>query len=215
MITIEQLKRMFPKLADDKIIEFYGVFTKIFPKYELNSRIRILYFITQTAFETQMFTKFKENLYYTSPQRLVTVWSSRFNLTGTGGKANANNYVKNPVKLANLVYANRMGNGNEASGDGGKYIGRGAIHITGKYNYSLASKDLYNDNSLIDNPDLVSDNSYIGFDVAGWFWKKNNLNKYSDERKFTLMTKVINGSDSTAPERKKLLNQLAAKYDNI
>lgn len=168
------------------------------------------YFIAQSAYETAYFTKWVEDLTYTTAQRLVDVWPTRFTLTkgiaqpagnvaaGTSsllvGRAYAPNYTNNPEALANLVYANRNGNGNEASGDGWKFRGRGAFHLTFRNNYAAASKFLFQDASvLVNNPDSVSqfDNGCM---TAGWFWTINGLNAQADADAFTRTTQIINGA---------------------
>lgn len=118
-------------------------------------------------------------------------------------KAKASDYARNPQKIANLVYANRMGNGNEASGDGWKYRGRGFIQITGKNNYLLLSKDTRID--YLNNPDLLLNES-DALISALWFWQKNNLNKYADAGDVIGATKVINGGTNGLDDRKKKYN---------
>ena len=163
------------------------------------SKNSFLMFVAQSAFETQCYCKFVENLYYTSAERIKSVWPSRFYVgTPISGKRNANLYIKNPQKLANFVYANRGGNGSEESGDGFRYRGRGAFHLTFKNNYLNASMSLYQDNRLEIEPELVEE-CFYAFDTALWFWNYNNLSQY--ENNIIEITKKINGSASSTNNR--------------
>jgi putative chitinase len=107
-------------------------------------------------------------------------------------------YHRNPEKIANKVYADRMGNGNEASGEGFKYRGRGLIQLTGKDNYRACGEALGVD--LLDNPDLVSSPQYAALS-AGWFWDKNKLNQFADANDMTGLTKRINGGTHGLDDR--------------
>jgi putative chitinase len=168
---------------------------------------RVRYFVSQCYFETQSFTKWVENLNYSTPERLCNVWPTRFSLNKNQNKAYAPDYINNPEKLGNLVYANRNGNGNAASGDGYKYRGRGAFHLTFKNNYKNYSSKRYNDLTRVENPELV-ENFLDAFMSAGWFWEINNLSKNADNDEFTLTTKIINGSGITVPQRLEILKKI-------
>jgi putative chitinase len=102
----------------------------------------------------------------------------------------ANQYANNPEKLANYVYAGRLGNGNEESGDGWRYHGRGVIQLTGKDNYANCGSGLGVD--LISNPSMLIDPKYAVLS-AGWFWNKKGLNALADAGDLDTMTKRING----------------------
>lgn len=199
------LQKIF-KLQDEeetRIVEL------ILEDFYINTEARKKHFITQILFETANFTKLVENLNYRTPERLVAVWPTRFNLTGGNGKKNAKEYVNNPKKLANLVYANRMGNGSPESGDGYKFRGRGAMHLTGRSNYLHASREVFGDDRLIENPDLVANDKITAIATAAWFWKNNGLNKLADSNKFSEITRRVNGSTQTVAERQKFMNNLA------
>jgi putative chitinase len=209
MITIEQLKTFIPVLrnATDSYQELLDALTKTFNHCEINTPRRVRYFMSQVFFETEGFLKFSENLFYTKPERLVEVWPTRFSMTrGVQGKAFAPDYINNAVKLGNLVYANRNGNGDVASGDGFNFRGGGGLHLTFRDNYTKCSKAMYGDDRLVQNPRLVE-----AYDAAmmsaGWFWSVNKLNALADADEFTKMTGVINGSTSTAPKRLLVLNK--------
>lgn len=178
-------------------------------RYGINHNPRRLsYFVSQTAFETQDFTKLVENLSYSDATRIAQIFKSGFDLN-KNGKVDAAEiefakaYVRNAEKLANRAYADRFGNGNEASGDGFRFRGRGFMHTTFKANYLKASMAIYGDDRLVRNPDLLCEtNTYEAAALsAGQFWKDNNLNALADADQFTRMTGVINGSTVTAPDR--------------
>ncbi len=118
------------------------------PQYGgLDTLDEILQFLAQAIHESNGLSAFKENLYYSSAERIAAVWPSRFS------KASAVPYARNPEKLANSVYANRMGNGPESSGDGWKYCGRGMLQATGKSMYSNISNIIGYD--LVSNPEAI------------------------------------------------------------
>ncbi len=149
-----------------------------------NTLYRQAAFLAQTGHESANFTAVKENLNY-SQQALRRVFGKYFPTDELAAQ-----YARQPEKIANRVYANRMGNGNEASGDGWKYRGRGLIQLTGKNNYVACGADL--------NRDLVSDPTWLetaagAVDSALWYWNKNSLNTYADAEDIRGMTKRING----------------------
>jgi putative chitinase len=170
---------------------------------------RVRYFVAQSFFETLSYTYWSENLNYTTAQRLVTVWPSRFSMSAQdSGKAYAPDYTNNPQKLANLVYANRDGNGNPSTCDGWNFRGRGAFHLTFRGNYQEYEADVYSgDGHIMADPDLVSQPA-DAFLSAGWFWNRNQMNALADADQFTQATKVINGSTATVPQRLPVLNKV-------
>ena len=139
-----------------------------------------------------------ENLNYSS-KALRAVFGKYFKTTNQ-----ANNYARKPQKIANKVYANRMGNGSETSGDGWKYRGRGLIQLTGKNNYKDFSKWIGND-GVIDDPDLVA--TEYAVHSAVFYWDKKKLNKIADQDDVRKMTKRINGGLNGLSHRKELLNK--------
>jgi putative chitinase len=171
------------------------------------SAIRVRYFMAQASFETGGFTTWEEDLIYSTPERLIEVWPSRFSMIEDApGKEHAPDFVDAPEKLANLVYAGRDGNGNAASGDGYAYRGRGGFDLTFHANYAAASAYLYGTPyTYLNAPDKVS--QYLdGMLSAGWFWMDNKLNALADSDSFTRVTEIINGSTVTVPQRLPVLN---------
>lgn len=205
-ISSSQLLQLAPSLGDgaqaltdamNDTMAYYGID---------QSPRRIRYFIAQSAFETGMFQRWVEDLTYTTPERLCTVWPARFSMTPMGSKAYAPDYVRNAQKLANLVYANRNGNGDAASGDGFNFRGRGGFHLTFRDNYAAYSNARYGDDRIVQNPDLVAQPEDAMMS-AGWFWSTKNINALADADAFTRTTEVINGSDATVPQRLPVLNK--------
>jgi putative chitinase len=128
-----------------------------------------------------------------SSDLLCKVWPKRFPTI-----EDAEPYHKQPQKIANKVYASRMGNGDEGSGEGWKYRGRGLIQLTGKDNYRACGEALGVD--LLENPDLVATPQYAALS-AGWFWDKNRLNAYADKNDMQGLTKKINGGTHGIEDR--------------
>lgn len=153
------------------------------------------HFFGQCSHETDNFKVFEENLNY-GAKSLRNVFRKYFT------DLLAQSYERKPQMIANRVYANRMGNGNESSGDGWKYRGRGALQLTGKDNYKKFSDSIGVD--LVNNPDLVSTN--YSFESAIFFFEKNNIWKYSNvdvtESTISIITKIINGGFHGLDDRK-------------
>ena len=158
--------------------------------------VRAAHFFAQTSHETGGFKAFSENLNY-SAQGLQGIFGKYFpgNLEES--------YARNPEKIANRVYADRMGNGNEASGDGWKFRGRGALQLTGKANYEAFAKYL-GTNEVMENPDLVA--TKYSFDSAMFFFEKNKLwaicDKGINDAAILELTKRINGGTHGLEDRK-------------
>jgi putative chitinase len=175
-MTEDQLKEMH---IDPSWLE---PLTAAFHRFGINTPERQAAFIGQCAHESGGFKTLQENLNY-SAKGLCATWPSRF-----PSEEAAQPLHRNPEKIANKVYAGRMGNTEE--GDGWKYRGRGLIQLTGKDNYRLASDALGVD--FVANPDLVLTREYAAL-TAAWYWNKRGLNKEADAKDFTGMTKKING----------------------
>lgn len=163
------------------------------------------HFAAQLAHETQGFTRFEENLNY-SAKRLREVFRKYFPTDTL-----ANQYANHKVKIGNRVYANRMGNGNEASGDGYKYRGRTAIHLTGKENYSRASQAIFGDDRLVDDPDLALDPG-ISAKIAVWYWNWKECCGPSRNNDIATVTYRINGGYNGLNERKEWLKKAAKVF---
>ncbi len=178
------------------ILANIAAFLATFVKYGINTHLRIAHFLAQINYETLGFTKLVENTNYTA-QRLREVFPNYFTV------AQASQYAGNPVAIANRVYANRLGNGNEQSGDGYKYRGRGFIHLTGKYNYQAYMN--YSGVDIVSNPDLAA-RIDVALDIAGWFWMANKINAIADNDDVVGVTRKVNGGSNGLAGRTEKLN---------
>jgi len=180
-ITQQQLAQILP--GNPYVEHWCEALNKILPDYDITTAQRTAAFLAQCAHESGGFTALHENLNYKA-ESLCKVWPRYFNAS------NANDYAHQPEKIANRAYAGRMGNGNEASGDGWNYCGRGLIQLTGKNNYQAFADSIEKDISEI--PAYLQ--TFEGaIQSACWFWENNNLNACADAGDIVKMTKVING----------------------
>lgn len=171
-------------IKDTKLIDSYAKpLVVAMEHFNINTNKRMAAFIGQCMVESSNFTKLEEGLYYTTPSRIEAIFSK--------ARGRGNELARNPEKLANVVYAGRLGNGNEASGDGWKYRGRGLIQLTGRSNYAIAGKELGID--LIGNPDQVKNDLYVACLTAAWFFSKNGCNELADGWQISNITKRVNG----------------------
>jgi len=181
-----------------------GTFKKAAAYYKL-SPDRAAHFFAQTAHESGGFKAFSENLNY-GAKGLRGIFRKYF---PTDALARA--YERQPQKIANRVYANRMGNGPETSGEGWKFRGRGALQLTGKFNYSEFTKYV-NRPEVMDNPDLVA--TELAFESALWFFDKNKLWGICDQgindAAILALTKRINGGTHGLDDRKLKTKKYAA-----
>jgi putative chitinase len=182
ILTKQQLAQLIPN--NTHVTEWYEALEQLLPDYDINTPHRVAAFIAQCAHESGNFRLIKENLNYKA-ESLMRVWPRYF-----PDMATAQRYAHNQEAIANRAYANRMGNGDEASGDGSRYCGRGLIQLTGKSNYQAFADSL--EMSVEDVPAYLA--TFEGAaQSACWFWEKNNLNACADVGDITKMTKIING----------------------
>lgn len=172
--------------------------------YKLNKN-RAAHFFAQTAHESGNFKAFSENLNY-GAKGLTGIFRKYFPT-----EALARQYERQPMKIANRVYANRMGNGDEASGDGWKYRGRGALQLTGKSNYQAFATYIGRPD-VMDNPDLVA--GELCFESALWFFDRNKLWSICDQgindAAIVQLTKRINGGTHGLDDRRMKTKKYAA-----
>jgi putative chitinase len=169
--------------------EWYEAMVVQLPQFEVTTAKRVAAFAAQCAHESADFTTLQENLNY-SADALNKLFGKYFAAAGR----DAAPYHRKPEMIANVIYANRMGNGDTASGEGYKFRGRGPIQLTGKANYHAFATDFFEDpETVMNDPDLVTDDVPTSLYSALWFWNKNKLNKYADASDIKGMTKVING----------------------
>jgi putative chitinase len=161
---------------------WYTPLIDMFARYNINTTQRQASFIGQCQHESNNFRTLEENLHY-SADGLMRTWPSRFPSADV-----AQQFANNPEKIANKVYAGRMGNTEE--GDGWKYHGRGVIQLTGRENYERCGTAISAD--LINQPQLLVE-PYYAVLSAGWFWNKLGLNDLADAQEYGQMTRRING----------------------
>ena len=192
LLTIDQLLYINNNLYKVKCEEYIDALNKVLPENGIDTPLRVCHFLAQIIHESGHFKTNVENLNY-SASALKSVFKKYFPTDEL-----ANKYARQPEKIANRVYANRMGNGPEASGDGWKYRGRGFIQLTGYNNYKNCKDDMHID--IVKNPDLLLVPEYA-LKSACWFWNKNNLNQYADKDDITTITKRINGGTNGFADR--------------
>jgi len=179
-MNLEKLKGHVPDSVIKQIPE-------IQTKFEINTPLRLAHFLAQCGHESGGFRLTQENLNY-SAKGLLGIFKKYFPT-----QALAESYQRKPEKIANRVYASRMGNGDEASGEGFKFRGRGYIQLTGKSNYTAFAKSIGED--VVANPDLVATKYPLA--SAAWFFNKNGLHKLADggatDAVVTQVTKRVNG----------------------
>lgn len=173
---------------------WYNAICEILPVYEIDTPERVAAFLAQCAHESGNFRFLKENLNYKAAS-LRKVFPKYF-----PDDATAAAYANKPEKIANRVYGNRMGNGDEASGDGFRYMGRGLIQLTGKNNYTIFAASI--DTPLDQIPEYLQ--TFEGaVQSACWFWEQNGLNQWADKKDILTLTKKINGGTIGLEDRQK------------
>ena len=184
-ITLAQLKQFLPK--NPYVEHWHHALEQLFPDYDINTPKRMAAFLAQCGHESGNFTAIKENLNYKAAS-LRKIFPKYF-----PDDAIANQYANKPNKqeaIANRIYANRMGNGDESSGDGFRFCGRGLIQLTGRSNYQVFADSL--EMNINDLPEYLA--TFEGASQSAcWFWETNNLNRFADTGDIIGMTKVING----------------------
>lgn len=197
-INFDVFQQCLPSVSRTNLEKYIEPIINTCEEFTIDTPERLAAFLAQTCYESNNFNSIVENLNY-SANGLVKVFPKYF---PTIEKAMV--YERQPEKIANYVYANRMGNGSEHTGDGWRYKGRGLIQLTGKTNYMNCGNSL--GVALIDMPNYLE--SPIGAArSAGWYWNLRNLNALADVRNFNEITKKINGGYHGLSER-------TALYDN-
>lgn len=175
---------------------------EILPKYEITTANRIAGFFAQVGHESAGLKTLEENLFYRA-ETLDKIFQKYFKNAGR----NAAEYAKQPEKIANIVYASRMGNGDTASGDGYKFRGRGAIQLTGRENYTNFGKTIgLTAEQVIDYVQTKKG----ALESACWYWKSRNLNAACDASDIVKMTKLVNGGTIGLEDRRKHYNEALA-----
>lgn len=188
--TQDQLAEILPN--NPYIAQWHDALYKILPEYEINTVNRVAAFVSQCAHESGSFAVLNENLNYraTSLRRVFGKYFSNDEI--------ANQYANTPEMIANRVYSNRMGNGDEQSGDGWRYSGRGLIQLTGKDNYTKFAESIKTPVEDIPEYLVTFEGAVQG---ACWFWEANTLNQWADVGDVLTLTKRINGGTNGLDER--------------
>ncbi|MDD5106066.1 MAG: glycoside hydrolase family 19 protein [Desulfuromonadaceae bacterium] len=210
MITAAQFHTLFPNNKQPDI--WAAALNAILPKYGIDTPLRISAFLAQCGHESEGFTALHENLNY-SAEALAATWPNRYAVDPKAKTKAPNELAKrlarNPEAIANNCYANRLGNGNEATGDGWAHRGRGAIQCTGRANYinfaRSAGKPYAEIAAYLETP--------VGaVESACWYWKNNNLNAQADNGRNDIMTKLINGGYNGLADRNARYAQAKAVF---
>ena len=175
--------------------EWYEAMCEILPLWSVDTIERVAGFVAQCGHESGGFRVLSENLNY-SAKALNSIFPKYFRRAGR----DANEYHRQPEKIANVIYANRMDNGDTASGDGWRFRGGGILQLTGRYNYTQFGKA--GEKSPEEAVEYVRTKAGA-LDSACWFWDTNNINKYCDNMDILGMTKRINGGTIGLDDRKK------------
>lgn len=203
-LTEQQLLQILPRAR--QVAGFFLIaINRSAIRWKIDSRFRMAAFLSQIGHESGQLRNLVENLNY-SAEALVRTWPSRFT------EASSAAYARQPEKIANKVYAGRMGNGPEASGDGWKYRGRGLIQLTGRDNYRAAGKAL--GLPLDAHPELLERPEHA-VESAAWWWSAHGLNELADAGRFQDIGSIINtGKPGRVPHgaaERKALYDLALK----
>lgn len=194
------LRTMFPRAAAGPADAFAEAMNLLLPRYGIDSICRIACFLGQTGVESQGFTRFTENLNYRSTEALKKAFGNRLD------DEELPDFLQAPEALANRVYASRYGNGDEASGDGWRYRGRGLIQLTFRDNYEAFFKatgvDVADDLDRLAQPTLATHS-------AGWYWHSRGCNGLADSGEFIALTRRINAARLHEAERRALTERCA------
>lgn len=199
-ITAAQLIRIFPsatKVAD----QFAPALSAAMAKHRINSPVRMAAFLANAGHESGQLQHLVENLNY-SAQGLANTWPSRYAVDSKARPLVPNTLAariaRKPQEIANNVYAGRMGNGVESTGDGWRYRGRGLLQVTGKSNYAATGKRMQLD--LVTKPELLEQPEHAAMSAAD-YWAANGLNELADAGKLEAITRRINGGMNGHDER--------------
>jgi putative chitinase len=186
-LTLSQLREVMHGADETRCAEFLPALQRALDAWEIDTPERVAAFLAQAAHESDDLTRLEESLNYNA-ERLCAIWPRRF-----PSLDEAMPYHRNPERIANRVYGGRLGNGDEASGDGWRYRGRGIFQLTGAANYGEASLAIAGSREvLLGAPELVARPQYACA-TAAWFWDTHACNELADAGDFAAITKKING----------------------
>lgn len=173
---------------------FYDALCDAFQRFEISTVARQAAFLAEAAHESQGFAHVEENLNY-SAARLIALWPGKF------PAAEVDSFAHQPIAIANRLYAGLEGNGDEVSGDGWKFRGRGLFQLTGRFNYAKESVAIYSDRRLLIDPDFVSRPGAACL-TAGEYWARTSCNALADANDFAGITRAINGKRMLGEEQR-------------
>ena len=198
-MNLQALKAVMPRAPEAWLIPIL----EIPPRYGIDTPNELATFISQLAVESEELTRLEENLNY-SAARLTQVWPHRFPSADV-----AIRYAHAPDRLANFVYAGRMGNGDEVSGDGARFKGRGPIQLTGRMNYRKCGEDI--GQPLVYEPELLLVPA-VGIESACWYWRSRDLDRFDDDADARAETKLINGGQEGIARRQAYLDKALKEF---
>ena len=178
---LQALRAVFTRADDTVLRKVSAAFIQMAPMYDITNNARASAFFAQVGHESTGLRRFEENLNY-SAKRIPVVWPRL--------RSRAAELARDPERLANAAYANKIGNGDEASGDGWRYRGRGPIQLTGFDNYNRYTGAIFS--WLLDDPDRLADPD-MGTVIAMAYWRDNGLNELADEGDIATITRRVNG----------------------
>ncbi|TAN62984.1 MAG: glycoside hydrolase family 19 protein [Magnetospirillum sp.] len=194
MLTADILRAALPAARPTDIARFATPLAEACAEWNIDTPLRLAAFLAQIAHESGQLRTVIENLNY-SAEALLRVFPRHFDAAGAAA------YARQPERIAARVYANRMGNGDEASGDGWRYRGRGLIQITGHDNYAACGTALGLGLDLIAQPELLEQPAAAARSAA-WFWHRHDLNRLADARDIETITRRINGGLTGLDDRR-------------
>lgn len=203
--SVEKLEDILT--GNKHVEEYYDALCKALPKFSITTEKRVAGFLAQCAHESNNFKVLRENLNY-SADGLKRIFPKYFKDVDPG------DYARQPEKIANRVYSNRMGNGDEDSGDGWKYCGRGVIQLTGRDNYTKFAHDM---NMSLEEVVAYLETIEGAIMSAAWYWNSRKINNAADDNDIVKMTKLVNGGTIGLEDRKKhyahILEVLGTEYE--
>jgi len=200
-LTAKFLCALLPHLSPPRAEQFVAPLNAYLMKYQINTVQRIAAFLGQVAVESSQFRKLVESTWYRDAKHLKATFPTAFKTVDAAA------YTRHPEKLANFVYAGRNGNGDEKSGDGWKYRGRGLIQLTGRGNYAAFAKDTGVD--ALNHPELL-EQPKIAVYSAAWFWDNRGLNSPADHGSYRSLTLRINAKALGYKEREQYRKRAVA-----
>lgn len=204
VLTRSQLLRAVPELNKVALDSFVASYNQFAIPFGINTPLRTIHFLSQVIWESGYLKSTVENLNY-SAEGLLKTFPRYFNAE------TAKEYARQPERIANRVYANRMGNGNEASGDGWKFRGRGFIQLTGRESYIKFYQSDCCTEDVVNHPDKVA-KFPLDQVSAMWYWESHDLSKLADRDDCEAITRIVNGGLSHIADRKFLVRRLKREF---